>query len=517
MMRKPAIRHSAPGRRSAEATSVPAPVGGWNMRDSEAMMNTKDALWMENWWPSTSDVSVRKGAAFHAQGCPGTVETLFGYRSATQSRLFGAAAGTIFDVAAPTTALVSGLTNSRWQHITFSTPGGTFILAANGADDYHICDGTDWKPINGTSTPALTGIDGKTIVGLCVFKHRVWGIQKDSMNAFYLDVDLFAGAAHIFPVGNIFTRGGVLVGISNWTVDGGAGVDDYLVFLTSEGEVAIYKGSDPTSISNFSLVGVFYIGEPLGYRSFTKFGGDLLTLTQTGLAPLSKSLQSATLNRASAISDKIDIVFSQAASAYGGNFGWGLEVFPTENILIANIPLVEGYRSHQLVMNTITGSWALFSGWNAACWETWEGGLYFGGLGFVAQALVGHTDFGKAINAKAKTAFNYFGSHGIKHFSMFRPIFKLDGEITINIGLDVNFEDIDHSGSNIFDNPASSFWDEGNWDEAFWAGDYTARVDWRTAFAKEGFCAALRLQTLSKDIRVGWSSTDFLFRRGSGL
>jgi len=46
---------------SANTTSVPAPIGGWNARDSQANMNPMDAIQLVNWYPTPTDVTMRKG------------------------------------------------------------------------------------------------------------------------------------------------------------------------------------------------------------------------------------------------------------------------------------------------------------------------------------------------------------------------------------------------------------------------------------------------------------------------
>jgi hypothetical protein len=48
-------------RFSANTTSVPSPIGGWNARDSQANMNPMDAIQLVNWYPTPTDVTMRKG------------------------------------------------------------------------------------------------------------------------------------------------------------------------------------------------------------------------------------------------------------------------------------------------------------------------------------------------------------------------------------------------------------------------------------------------------------------------
>lgn len=519
-MREPILKRATRGVRSSLTASSPAPIGGWNARDPEAAMKPSDAVWLENWWPGTADVTVRKGAANHATGIGGQVESLMAYSSPTAQKMFAATPTALYDVSSTGAvgAPIKSLSSGRFRHAHFTVAGASYLLAVNGVDKLQAYNGTAWQDIDSTTTPAITGIATTEFDNINIFKRRVWFVQKNSMSAWYLPVNLIAGAATEFPLGQLFRFGGRLVAMASWTIDGGSGVDDYAVFITSEGEVAVYKGTDPTSGSgDFQLVGVYFIGEPVGKKCFIKFGGDLLLITQVGLFPLSKAFLSSTLNRASAVSDKIESIFSQSASAYGANYGWSGEVFASENLLLVNVPTSEGVSSNQFVMNTLTNAWALFTGWNAFCWEVWQEGLYFGGDGVVAKAFTGNSDFNTNITARAKTAFNYFGSSAVKHFKLLRPIIRTNGDVSVDLGIDVDFEDSDTGGAISITSPLSVYWDAALWDQVLWGADYSVKKDWRTVFGKEGFCAALRLRVAVKDVRVGWSSTDFVYQKGGIL
>ena len=89
-MREPILKRATRGVRSSLTASSPAPIGGWNARDPEAAMKPSDAVWLENWWPGTADVTVRKGAANHVTGIGGQVESLMAYSSPTAQKMFAA-------------------------------------------------------------------------------------------------------------------------------------------------------------------------------------------------------------------------------------------------------------------------------------------------------------------------------------------------------------------------------------------------------------------------------------------
>ena len=69
--------------------------------------------------------------------------------------------------------------------------------------------------------------------------------------------------------GPLFYKGGYLVAVTDWTIDGGNGPQDYVAFISLRGQVALYAGTDPTNSSAWSLVGVFNLSCPWGTVALT--------------------------------------------------------------------------------------------------------------------------------------------------------------------------------------------------------------------------------------------------------
>ena len=63
-----------------------------------------------------------------------------------------------------------------------------------------------------------------------------------------------------FTFGAKFTYGGALIGVWSWTIDGGSGVDDFLVAISRGGDILIFQGADP-SLADFALIGSWFVGE----------------------------------------------------------------------------------------------------------------------------------------------------------------------------------------------------------------------------------------------------------------
>lgn len=516
-----AARKQKPQRKAVISTaSIPAPTGGLNAKESIADMPETDAVIMTNWFPEPATVKVRNGYDEHATGLGSTVETLLTYNIGATQKIFGIAGGSIYDVTsagAVGAAAVSGLTNSRFQHVTIGTSGGYFLLAVNGADDLVYYDGSAWATINAVTSPAITGVATADIIGINNFKNRIWLIEKNTLNAWYLPVSSIGGAAAKLDLSALFKLGGYLMAMHNWTIDNASGIDDYAAFITSEGEVAIYRGTDPSDATAWSMVGTFRMGRPIGRRCAIKVAADVLLLTTDGAFPLSKSLLTDRTQSQAAVTDKITNIFKPDIQSYSTNYGWQPILHPFKNKLIINVPSVEGSTAHQYVMNTIHGAWCKFTGWNAVCWETLGNDLYFGGNGTVYKADTGEDDNGSNIDSDVQQAFSYFGSKGqIKKFTMARPVFISSGTINPAIVLNVDYETRIPSASPSFTASGLSLWDESDWDTSDWAIGDTLVKNWQSVTGV-GYSGGIRIKAATKNISVSWASTDFTFEKGGVL
>jgi len=513
-----------PANLTAVAKPVPAPVGGWNARDALASMSVVDAVAMDNFFPSTGTVDLRPGKISWATGFTQAVKTLMSYNSGTVSQFFAATSNGIFDVTAGGAigAAVSSCTNGKWQYRNLTTSGGSFLVAVNGVDTIRRYNGTTWytDAAGGGGTPsAVTGVDTTTLINVHLFKHRLWFIQKNSMTAYYLGIDSIGGAVTAFPMGNVFRRGGYLVAQESWTFDGGDGVDDYLVTVTSEGEMAIYQGTDPASATDWNLVGTYYVGKPLGSRCLVKYGGDLLFLSKNGLFPLTKLLQSTTVQRTLSLSDKIVNAFKDAVNGYGNVFGWQIALHPTQSVVIVNVPMIEGSSSVQFVMNDLTKMWCRFTGWDADCWGVFGDNLFSAMGTTVYQNWTGTSDAGDSIQGLCQQAYMSIGPQQ-KVINLVRPNLTLQGSLTIQTAIDTDFALFNGDGHDSLISFSSGFnlWDQGIWDTAVWSGGQVpVSSAWLTNSNNPGFFHSFRLKCTTSTASISWVSTDFIFERAGIL
>lgn len=585
---------SQPKKFSAKTTSVPAPIGGWNGRDSLAQMSPLDAVEMVNFYPTPTDVTMRKGYTKSSTGITGSVNTLMNYPTTSGYKLFAVAGTKIWDASSSTASQVySSLTSDKLQFVNITNTAGSFLVTCNGSDAVTIYDGSNWFTVattttaqtilsitksgttatlttasphglltnnrvtisgassseyNGTfvitktgastftyvmaSAPAanatvvgtyttigITGVDSSSFINVNLFKNRLYFTQKNTLNCYYLPVDSIGGAASPLYFGSIARNGGYLQAMGTWTIDAGQGADDYAVFVTNMGEVIVYNGTDPTSATTWALKGVWQLGQTFNRKCFFKWGGDLLLLTQDGLVPLASALQSSRLDPRVNLTDKIYFPISQAATNYYANFGWQINYFASENMLILNIPTNDGME--QYVMHTITKAWARFTNIQAYCWESsGDNTMHFGGDGFVGNFYADTADDGNNITAAVQQAYSYFDSPGQqKRFTMVRPILQSQGGVpAVLCGLSVDFQPIDNLGAVSF-NPSTqsgSTWDTAKWDENIWSGGLITTRIWQ-GVTGIGFAGSINLTAAAQGIELHWASTDYVMEAGGVL
>ena len=307
--------------------------------------------------------------------------------------------------------------------------------------------------------------------------------------------------------------------MGTWTIDAGQGVDDYAVFVTSMGEIVVYNGTDPDTADTWSLKGIWQLGQTFNRRCFFKWAGDLLLLTQDGLVPLASALQSSRLDPRVNLTDKIYYAVSQAATQYFALFGWQINYYASENMLILSIPTTNGME--QYVMHTITKAWARFTGIEAYCWEvSGDNDMHFGGNGFVGKFYDTNSDDGDNIVATAQQAYSYFDSPGqLKRFTLVRPILQTDNGLpTVLCGISVDFDTTPLINQIAFNPSLLSIgvWDTSVWDDANWGGGLTTTKIWQGVTGL-GFSGSININIASQGIEFHWASTDYVMERGGVL
>jgi len=374
-------------------------------------MPETDAVTLDNWFPSTTSVDLRKGYSNHAT-FTGLCETVIAYNGL--ARAIFVAVNTTNDLiidattgGAISTAVVGGagstvqaVTSARFDYQNFGTTGGQFLSLVNGDDTPLQYNGSAWS----ASSMTGSGLTTSNLFTVATYAERLWYAEEDTFNVWYLPLQSITGTLTKLPLGSLFKLGGALSNIVTWSADTGSILADFISFVSTEGEVVVFSGQDPASILTWSRIAQFRVGRPVtrGNRAWAKFGAEAVLITADGLIPLSLAVRQDRADVSAAITDKIRTRFNQDVVSHGARFGWSVVLHPIGQKLLVNVPTLEGSTSYQWVMNSQTKAWCRFTAWDAFCFEATRDALYFGGNGFLALADSGLDDEGDSITAVAK-------------------------------------------------------------------------------------------------------------------
>lgn len=432
-----AFRSQSSTPATAESVFYPAPVKGLLDSVPYTAAGLDSAHVLENFWPTTRALEPRAGSVKRAS---------LATKSPVRSILFpgglaGASETFLFTTDTDTRLVDSSLAaggeaTQQWADfsgeaflLTNQTAAGTiFTTITNGKDTAKMyVPGTGWIDLTEASVPnAITGVETSKLSCVWNYKFRNYFIEQDTFNAWYLPVLAVSGAATKLPLSGVFSKGGALLFGETISSDSGAGLDDRIVFVSDQGEVAVFTG-DPATASSWALLGVYDIGKPFGCSSHVKIGGDLVVATHLGVVSVMGAIQKDPSQlQVVSLAANISRAWEAEVSREGNSDGWRMAKFDRQNMVLVSPPSAD----YVYVANTITGAWAKFVGWNMTAVVEGQNKLWFGQAnGDVRQALTGGRDDGAPIIYRVCSAFSDFGTVSNKRVSATRGVWRARGKI----------------------------------------------------------------------------------------
>jgi hypothetical protein len=519
----------------ARSMTFPAPVGGWNARDAYDGMEPKDAITLINWVPDTGKIRLRRGSQPYGQqilwnGVNPPVQTIAAWSGGSSGCLLAVAGNAVFriDPNAVTYLGIADLTSNIWQYTMFSTLGGIYTLMFSGFDPPMRYDGTTLTTTNFTAAAgAPYGLNQNDLICVTPYQQRLFMGRNGTLQLWYGDVGAIDGELNCLDLGSYCRKGGGIACVGQWTRPTVYGTMlQMLVVVTSNGEVLLFNGTDPSNASDWTMYGIYEIGQPVsGHRQINNLGPECILICADGFQPLSAYL-SAGQEQAlqTSISAKIGNAVSQAVGANGGGFGWESVLYPLGNALYVNVPNVDG-TFDQYCVNTLTAAWYRLQGMKSYTWCTLGTGLFYGtDDGLIMQADTGTSDNGAAITATWQSSYQYPRGGGVTNqFTMARPVMLANGAgvIVPTISVQVDFAQGDPSESVPLSAASSSalLWDQGDWDSGgTWDASNSNGVQrqWVT-ISGVGYSASVLLQVSSDSIGIEMHTVDVLYKPGAFL
>jgi hypothetical protein len=466
-----------------QSTSIAAPIGGWNRRDSLGAMEETDAIVMDNFISTGGFVKLRSGykKVIHTgDGNLNPVESLFTFTAGVEDQLLFSMRnpseehGDIYKVAEDWSTYDSILPKdesilplgSRWKTLQFQKK---LFLVSEGLDEPLVYDGEKLEKHDFEVDDDDDFLKFEHLTDIASYNRRLFFIEKGTLNLWFTeDIGKISGMLKYMDLSEWATRGGELVEIEEWTRTGANDLSSMLVALTSEGEVFMFQGMDPTSLGEWKMEGTYQIPSPVGFHCATRMMDDLVFATRGGYytAAALTSVKEAT--KEMAISDKIRGAIDGLKPFYRLK-GWQIEFLQSENMLLINIP-VSNVAAQQFVYNLENKTWSRFTGIDAFSFTTYEDKVYFGGKegGIFALFQIGD-DNGRDIGGTIQQAFSTFQVSQKKRVK----------SVSVNVGSPFQTEITLQLSCDFNTNDKCTVWAEGvnakeefaTWDRAQWNFD----------------------------------------------
>lgn len=506
--------------------SMPPPVRGLILNEPLAKTKPGGARVLENWFATSTSVRTR-GGSLKIATVGAAVRHMWRFKSGQTEELFASTDTSIFKVSnvvdpvTPPAAAVSGQSNGYYSTAQFGTAGGNFLYVVNGADDAILYNGTTWTPINTLSTPAMTGVASASLSFVWSFASRLFFVEKGTMNAWYLPIDSIGGAAQKFSLAGLFQEGGSLLYGGRWSMDAGDGLDDKCVFVSTEGEVAVFQGTNPGSASDWQKVGVYQITAPLGPNATMQAGGDFLMAVEDGIVPISQAVnKDAAALSLSAVSRNIEPEWKKQAGLRR-SLPWGILKWPENNMMVVSLPAADdSIPTLCFVANLETGAWSFFTGWDVQCMAHYDGGGYFGTkAGTIHKMEETGSDDGLPFTCTLVYSPDQLKSPGVyKSLESARATFSANTPFKPKISASTDYQIKLPTPPSSAMSVATDLWDQGLWDVSIYDAGTESQIytKW-VSIGRSGFAISPQVQITSGTsiaLNAELVQIDLLYRNG---
>jgi len=369
-----------------ETITIPAPTRGIVQNENEAYTQAGSAVVCDNWKPTMKGLSLRGGCE---RWCvlPDAVPVVsaFEYASGNNQRMYAGQLTKLWDVTTGTpVAVKTGQTSGNYAAAQMQNASGDYLIAVNDAGDLPLrFDGTTWttlaaSEINASGPGSAAVAAGANLTYVCKYRNRLFFIEANSMNAWYLPLNAIQGTLQMIPLSGAASRGGKLLFCATWSIDAGNGIDDKLVFATNLGEILVFTGSNPGDAANWRQEGRYEMSPPLGMNAHIAVGGDLLVATVDGILPTSGAI---TKDRAelelAAITRNIKPMWRDEVNDKREH-PWTMKKWDEYGAIFTTFPGGAPGKYRCLATNAATGAHTRFTGWDAMCFIRMRGDCFFG-------------------------------------------------------------------------------------------------------------------------------------------
>lgn len=226
-----------------------------------------------------------------------------------------------------------------------------------------------------TATTAYAIGSKQEMIGPVMFKGRGywWKNRMNPQSKFWYASDAVGAVGGELRSFNLATfADGTIIALASWSVDGGAGPDDYFVILFDTGTVLVYQGIWPEDVDGWALVGRYKIPRPITPNAVQSIGGKILVVTEQDYILLPDALiAEGALVSESKIAPRVrELMQNRNLRSL-----WQTKFFPNKGWIVVKAPL--STLDSEFHLQTREGSWFRVTSASAVCMTEVEGRLVY--------------------------------------------------------------------------------------------------------------------------------------------
>jgi hypothetical protein len=502
-------------RQVANLKHISAPLKGLSLSSKLIQGDPLTAIVLDNFVIEENQIRCRAGTVLrHADLAAKPIETMVPYYG-FPSKMAAATNGTL--ILLDGTLVHSGFTANDWSWTSFSNLSSIdYTVMVNGHDGVWSWDGTTMVKETVTAPATETWITPDQFNIVMAYQNRLWFADTSNLAVYYLPIQTKAGAVALLPLNAVFKRGGTIRAMYTWTTEGGENLNDQLAIFSSNGELALYGGVDPTNPADFGLQGVFRFDAPMSKHSVVNYGGELYVLISTGLVPMS-TLMRAESEQLGQADRNVYSDFYGTALRHRDSPGWQVIHNPSSGRLICNTPQggINTYRQEVRFMPSAI--WATWSALPSRCWGWMDARMFFGSDDGKIYEI--HPSFlnddGQPIKVDVMMTWSNYGTPASKHFKMVLPYTQSDGTPQPFVDLKVDYDMTEPSNQpDVTLSSEGAPWVTSSWDTADWAGALVSHNNW-TGVGVLGRVGAPRFTARVLNCQLALTGFDVLYESGS--
>jgi len=520
-----------------QGITMPPPSGGLNLVAPLDQMEPQDALELVNVFPGAGSPTLRNGyqkvsttGASIGAAIRTTSELVLADASrqlivATGTQLYSmSTAGVVTDISKS-----GNYTNGEWQHVVFNNR----IYLCNGVDNAQVYSGVPATP---AADLTFTGVALSDLIAVTAYRGRLYFAQKNTAKVWYADFQQTGTAGSPSLVSTdfsfVFRQGGFLVAIGTYSSTISSNTQEFFWAMSSQGEIVFYTGTFPGD-SSWQIVKSAFVGKPLGRRAFIQVNNDVWIITAQGIVPISAMFSTDATTAVNLISNKINPLISQYASANPFSSMWDGFFYPEGRAVYITVPYntAEAFFLVYSIDNQAWTTYQLYSPAHAISSVIFNNKPFFGAAdGNLWQGDTGYRDAvdgasSQSIPFTIKTAFNFYGSRGnFKTWKDIRPIIKAIPGVVLRFAFHTDFKDFGTVSPITITQASGQFtpWSvpggsPGSVGFTAWGSPWSSPVEHiynRFAASGQGHCAAIKLTGSADNTTVNFIAFEVRYEIG---